>query len=338
MALVIIGTFCGHVGYRPLGSFCQKYREQLWSLLEIEESFPCPSYSTLRRTLLDVPPERWETVFNVWALATLPHRENRCVSIDGKSIKCTSSGGQTNEQDFVSIVSLYAHEEDGVLQMKVMNNKQRSEIDVARELIARLQEFPTRQCLTLDALHTQTETVAQITASGHDYLIAVKANQPTLYRAIEETSQNREPLSQCIRDDSSHGRQVRRQVSVFEAPSEFQKKWQGLQSVIVVERSGQRQNKPFIERAYYLSSQRLSADAYRSRIQGHWSIENQLHWVKDVTFSEDFPNRRGGYSPVNWAILFSWFITLARRAKFRTVPEACRVWANQIPEIFALLS
>jgi hypothetical protein len=32
-------------------------------------------------------------------------------------------------------------------------------------------------------------------------------------------------------------------------------------------------------------------------IQQHWTIENRLHWVRDVTFDEDHP-RPGGTAPV----------------------------------------
>jgi hypothetical protein len=35
--------------------------------------------------------------------------------------------------------------------------------------------------------------------------------------------------------------------------------------------------------------------------------------------------------------LFSCLITLVRRGGFRTVPQARRLWANQIDTIFALL-
>jgi predicted transposase YbfD/YdcC len=40
-------------------------------------------------------------------------------------------------------------------------------------------------------------------------------------------------------------------------------------------------------------------------IRGHWAIAHRLHWVKDVTFDEDYPSRAGGHAPVNWAILES---------------------------------
>lgn len=219
-----------------------------------------------------------------------------------------------------------------------MNNKRRSEIDVVRELIDQVKELPCRQCFSLDALHTQTKTVGKIISVNHDYLIAVKENQPTLLRRIEQIARNHQPLTQALREEHSHGRRVQRKVSVFEAPQSLRRKWMGLKTLILVERQGHRGSKDFHQSAYYLSSQSLSAPIFMQKIQGHWSIENQLHWVKDVTFAEDEPPRRGGHAPVNWAILFSWFITLARRAKFRTVPDACRFWANQVDEVFSLLS
>jgi hypothetical protein len=54
-------------------------------------------------------------------------------------------------------------------------------------------------------------------------------------------------------------------------------------------------------------------------------------------FKEDYPPRLGGYAPVNWAILFTWIITIIRRAGVRTVPQALRLWANQVEEVFSFL-
>jgi predicted transposase YbfD/YdcC len=337
MIIVIIGKFCGYDGYRDLADFCRSHQKKLWEFLEIEETMSSPSYSTLRRLMIEMEPQQWEKVYNTWVKATVSEEIGHYSSIDGKSIKCTVVGGRTSEQDFVSLVSVYNHENGGVLQLKVMKNKKVSEIAVGRELIERLKDLSVRQCLTLDALHTQTETVAQIVEANHDYLIAVKENQLSLCKTIEEIDKDCTPISETIVQDNSHGRQVERKVNVYQAPEHLQQKWKGLQSLVVVECQGKREKKDFEEKAYFISSERSSAEVFLKAIQGHWSIENQLHWVKDVTFKEDKPPRQGGHSPVNWAILFSWLITLVRRAEFRTVPQARRLWANQVDTIFALL-
>ena len=65
-------------------------------------------------------------------------------------------------------------------------------------------------------------------------------------------------------------------------------------------------------------------------IQGHWGIENRLHWVRDVTFKEDFPPRCGGNAPVNWALLDNFFITIGCKLRFRTIPQAQRAFSNQL--------
>lgn len=38
-------------------------------------------------------------------------------------------------------------------------------------------------------------------------------------------------------------------------------------------------------------------------IRGHWNIENQLHWVLDVAFSEDDCRIRKDNAPHNFSIL-----------------------------------
>ena len=194
-------------------------------------------------------------------------------------------------------------------------------------------------------------TVAAIVDSGHDDLITVKQNQPTLYRTLESATQTQTNISHASAFDSTHGRTVERSVSVFAAPTQLLAQWTGLKSVIMVNRAGVRARKSSSETVYYLSSQSLTANtyatfsgeaspeklAYMRLIRGDWALENRLHWVKDVTFDEDYPSRTGGHAPVNWAILLTWIVTLVRRAGIRTVPQALRLWANQVEAVFSFL-
>ena len=58
-----------------------------------------------------------------------------------------------------------------------------------------------------------------------------------------------------------------------------------------------------LERHYYISS--LSADvAHLMRvIRTHWQVENRLHWVLDVVFSEDQSRIRKGHAAANLALV-----------------------------------
>jgi len=52
---------------------------------------------------------------------------------------------------------------------------------------------------------------------------------------------------------------------------------------------------------FYLSSLPPSAQPIGQAIRQHWSIENQLHWILDVTFGEDASRVRKDNAPENLA-------------------------------------
>jgi predicted transposase YbfD/YdcC len=58
-----------------------------------------------------------------------------------------------------------------------------------------------------------------------------------------------------------------------------------------------------VERRYYLSSLPLDPARMARLVRGHWSIENSLHWVMDVTFGEDRNRTRLRRAAQNLALL-----------------------------------
>ena len=52
---------------------------------------------------------------------------------------------------------------------------------------------------------------------------------------------------------------------------------------------------------YYISSAELSAKEFGEAVRSHWSIENTLHWVLDVTMREDDSRIRRGDAAENLA-------------------------------------
>ena len=62
----------------------------------------------------------------------------------------------------------------------------------------------------------------------------------------------------------------------------------------------------------YLLSTPLSAERFLAVTRAHWAIENSLHWVLDVTMSEDAARNRTGHGAENHAIMRRIALNLAR--------------------------
>ena len=64
--------------------------------------------------------------------------------------------------------------------------------------------------------------------------------------------------------------------------------WNGIQRIIKVHRYGTRDSKHFSEKALFILSRPLdNAQKIAQGIRGHWKIENDLHYSKDIFFKED---------------------------------------------------
>ncbi len=64
---------------------------------------------------------------------------------------------------------------------------------------------------------------------------------------------------------------------------------------------------------YFLSSSAQSPESLAQAIRRHWQIENNLHWVLDVTFQEDQCRIRDEIGAQNFGLLRKIAIHLVRR-------------------------
>lgn len=342
--LSLLGSLCGYRGYRPLADFAKEHHSTWCELLDLKpQTTTAPSYSTFRQIFLIVDAQGWVDAFNLWAMTHAPEYLG-FFSVDGKSIKCTSSGGEQAGHNFASLVSVYS-QAAGVIRLELMFNQKVSEIDVAKRLVTTVTTAPELAAsmpigFSLDALHTQVKTLELIAQRGGHYLIGLKTNQPKLHRLAQQLVQHTQALSVDSVVDRTHGRQIRRTVTVYAVPKHLPKRWQqcAIACIIWVKREGLRQGRAYEENHFYLTNVCESAQTFNRLVQDHWQIENGLHWVKDVTLSEDNPPCRGGHAPISWAVLNSFLITIARKLDASTVPAAIRLLANQVQKVFRLLT
>jgi hypothetical protein len=78
-----------------------------------------------------------------------------------------------------------------------------------------------------------------------------------------------------------------------------------------------------------LDPERTTAARLLGLVRGHWSIENQSHGVRDVTFDEDRSQVRCGNIPQVMTTLRNTAIGLMRRAGDTNIAAACRRVAAQ---------
>lgn len=170
----------------------------------------------------------------------------------------------------------------------------------------------------------------EIVSGGNDYVVKVKANQPKLMAQIEEQTRQHKPIKRYQSQEKTRDRHSTRIVEVFAAPKNLEQKWQSAGCVIKVERFGTRGEKNYERVGYYLSSLSPKSKGLAAGIRGHWSIENRLHWVKDVIFSEDISPQKAGYAAINLSCLKTWVLTLLRIHGYDSLTEAMGALSDNI--------
>jgi|LakMenEpi03Aug12_release.lakeMendotaPanAssembly.Ray.scaffolds.fasta_scaffold51339_2 predicted transposase YbfD/YdcC len=333
LVIIIMGIMSGQKTYRGLERFVERHRRSLIKLLALKQG-TAPSYSTLRRIMLNIDYTKLNSAFNSWAQAQTIAK-GAAIAGDGKSLRNTLNNADNHQQNFITMVSLFSQEQGVVVATAIMENKKESEICVIQKLLSQLKL--ENHVFTMDALHCQKKTVETIVESNNDYIIKVKKNQPKLQAAIRIQTEQETPVQVKVEDEQSKGRKVQRLVEVFTPPTNIDSGWKNVQSVIRVTRSGERDGKAYSTLSYYLSSLAPTSERIAKVIQGHWQIENRLHWVKDVIFDEDNSPQRAGNAPINLSIIKTWVLSVFRIHGFESIKAAIDQISHNIPAMSALL-
>jgi predicted transposase YbfD/YdcC len=183
--------------------------------------------------------------------------------------------------------------------------------------------------VTLDAMGCQKEIAERIRAKGADYLLVLKANHGHAFAAVREhfaracfgRGSGGRPAFDAF--DEGHGRLVRRRVLVGPAARELEplSGWPELSAVLAVETirggtgagTGTGTGKVEAELRYFLASGGDDPAVLVRAIRRHWSVENALHWVLDLTFREDDSRVRDRTAARNLALLRKIALDLVAR-------------------------
>ena len=305
--IAILATIGGASGWEEIELYGESHQIWLSTFLDLKQGIP--HADTYRRVFERIAPEALQRCFLQWVSQVVEATGAQVIPIDGKSVR--GSYERSKKQSALHLVSAWASEHRLMLGQVKVDSKS-NEITAIPALLKLLD---ISGCIiTIDAMGTQTEIAQAIVDKGGDYVLSLKANHPTLYGQVKgwfETAQAKDfagiESSYDQRIEAGHQRQEKRQVwaiPVSAIPDLYQPAaWAGLQSVVMVVRVRHLWNKTTREVQFYLSSLPWDAVRIGRAIRAHWGIENQLHWVLDVTFGEDASRIRTGHSPENFALM-----------------------------------
>lgn len=104
--------------------------------------------------------------------------------------------------------------------------------------------------------------------------------------------------------------------------------WSGIQTILCVERWGDRNGKEYHHIAYYIRSALTCARQWLSLVRGHWGIENRLHWPKDVVFGEDDYRLQDEQALLNGSLFRTIAINVLRLKGYQSLKTALTKLAN----------
>jgi predicted transposase YbfD/YdcC len=292
-------------------------------------SHRAPSESAIRRTFARVDAAVLDSVLAAW-LWTRIHAVGgrRVIAIDGKTVR----GARRADRAAPHLVSGLDHATGTVLGQLAVDAKS-NEIPAVRTLLAGFDL--TGAVVTVDAMHTQTDTARLIVEAGGDYVFTVKGNQPGLYAACKALPWRDVPARSVT--TKGHGRRVTRTIKAVTAPAWVD--FHGAAQVAQLRRTVTKAGKKTVEIVYLITSASNATPATLATwVQGHWGIENKLHWVRDVTFDEDRSQVRTGSAPQVMATLRNTVISVLRLAGWTNIAHALRHHAADQRRALALLT
>lgn len=298
-----------------------------------------------------VPGERWLTIlmnrinpalfaaaFADWVRDTWPDKAG-LVAIDGKTSR--RSNDRAAGAAPLHLVSAFATTARLVLAQEAVPDKA-SELAAIPPLLERLgaEDGLKGALVSIDAIATNAAIAQAIADQGADWLLAVKANQPTLRAEVEAAFAAAQALDTHTEHDKGHGRIEARRTAVLretdwlDGPRRFpgELRLPGTACIVRAETRVESRDRTRTETRYFITSRALTAREAAGAVRGHWAIENRLHWVLDVTFGEDLSRLRKGHGARNMATVRHFALNLVRTATDKRSIKSRRKRAGWSPD------
>lgn len=335
LLLSCIAMMCGCSSQSAIADWGHNYSHHWLTKLGFKRACT-PSQSTLHRIFKGIDVVKLELLLSDWCqqvfrlIGFTTSADLQGASIDGKLL-CGSSKQKAAQPHLLASLS----HKLGLVLGQIAVSEKCNEITASNDLIEML--VLKGVVITGDAMFTQREIAKKIISKGGDYLISVKANQPSLLEDIKQAFTDQWWMTDTLRQartlDSYADRIEERSLKASTAMCGYSD-WPGLRQVLRMERriTNKRTKAERQEVAYAVTSldeKQVGAEQLLRLWREHWHIENKLHYVRDVTFKEDKSQVRTGKIPEVMAALRNAAISLMRVSGATNIAAACRRYAAQ---------
>jgi predicted transposase YbfD/YdcC len=318
LLLVVCGSIADCDDYEDIAAWGAAHLGFLRRHLPHEHGVPGERWLTI--LMNRVNPSLFAAAFAAWVRESWPEKAG-LVAIDGKTSR--RSHDRSAGMAPLHLVSAFATTARLVLAQEAVPDKA-NELAAIPPLLERLgvEDGLKGALVSIDAIATNADIAEAITGQGADYLLAVKANQPTLRAEVEAAFAEAGKLEIHTDLDKGHGRIEERRTSVLREldwldgarrfPGEL--RLPGAACLVRAETRVEAKGATRSETRFFISSRALSTAEAAEAIRGHWAIENRLHWVLDVTFADDQSRLRKGHGARNMATVRHFALNLVRTA------------------------
>jgi predicted transposase YbfD/YdcC len=319
LAVARVASVCGAescVDFAEFAEFTEDRETLLREFLSLKNGLP--SHDTFSRVFRLLDPAAFARVFEAF-LHDLGAAGDGVLAIDGKTLR-RSFDRAAGRSPLHVVTAFGTGARVAIAQRAVAGGE--NETLAARAMLETL--ALDGLIISGDAMHAHEGTARVILERGGDYLLALKANRPAMLRAVEAFfADPPEPLATFETTDADHSRvetcrhRVTHSVDWLFSDRRYagEPRLPGLATLACVEATRSVAGRTSVSTRYFLSSARLTPEAFACAVRAHWAIENALHWVLDVTFDEDRARNRRDNGPENLAILRRLTLNILNKAR-----------------------
>jgi predicted transposase YbfD/YdcC len=258
------------------------------------------------------------------------------VAVDGKAVR----GAAGPDGMIPYLLAAVTHGTGIVLAERLIGPKTNEVPEFAPLLLALNEYYPLAgHVITADAGHTVKAHAELICGKllAH-YAFTVKCNTKKLWEELDALDWAKVPVQHQARE-KGHGRREHRTIQVMDAPDHIRSRFPHARQVALIERyvtrtirvkKGKRWVRKQVKSAIAvfiitsLDAREAAPVHLAGYVRGQWTIENKVHWVRDVTYREDASRVRTGPRPRIMTTLRNLAIGLIRQAGYTKIAATIR--------------